>query len=284
MLLSIQGKWKKEAAARDGRRASMHRREAVALGQQVENPARIGDEAHRAERLRIVRCRLRAAEHEHRQALMRVVERVDHRVPRPFETDAAHVDTVGPIGRAREQPFDRQPMRTDEVSPRILRIGKTRFQQKQHIPTHFTRLPCSRFGRHARTLHAWRPAQAGSRPDARLYRLASCGPTNILRNRYAGAHTASAVRLTVPRCVNTSSARRTSARHRTISSIDMGASARCGRPAFAIDTNAFAAASEPDAIVARAPGGHRRALQSVRAANCKVRNECSPTTPKSIAS
>jgi len=64
----------------------------------------------------------------------------------------------------------------------------------------------------------------------------------------------------------------------------MGAFARCRRPAFVIDANAFAAASEPDAIAARAPGGHRRALQSGRAANCKPRIEYSPTMPNSIAS
>jgi hypothetical protein len=84
--------------------------------------------------------------------------------------------------------------------------------------------------------------------------------------------------------MKTSSGERTSARHRTISSIDMGAIAHCRRVAFAIDVNAFAAAREPDAIAACASGGHPHALQFGRAANCKPRIGGSPTAPKPIAS
>jgi hypothetical protein len=128
------------------------------------------------------------------------------------------------------------------------------------------------------------PRHAGHRPDARLYRRTSHGPTNVLRNRYANADSASAGRRLAGRCVNASSCERRAFRtsNHFIDRYDRAQAF----PARDVRSprDAFAAAGAPDAIAAHLPGRRQRTLQIGRTANYKPRIGRSSTRPSSIAS
>jgi hypothetical protein len=111
----------------------MDLRETVSLGEERENPVRVGDEVLVAKSLNVVRDRVFVAQHEHGQTLMRFIERCDHVMPGPQKRHALHVELHDTLEFAREQSFDRYAVLTDKAVPRMRGIGKTRFQQKKQI-------------------------------------------------------------------------------------------------------------------------------------------------------
>ncbi|BCF99924.1 hypothetical protein PPGU19_044930 [Paraburkholderia sp. PGU19] len=117
----------------------MHFRKAVALGEQIEDAARVGDEAALAQRLRIGGRGLLVTRHQHGQALMRFVECFDDGLARTLERHAPHVEPRDARRVAGEQPFDRRAIGTDETFARMAGIGKSRFEQQKKITAHRAR-------------------------------------------------------------------------------------------------------------------------------------------------
>ena len=114
----------------------MHFRKTVAFGEQVENAARVGDETPFTQRLRIGGCGLCVAQQKHRQALMRFVERIDHRFARTLERHALHIEARDTLGIAGKQSFDGRAIGTDESFAGIAGIGKSGFEQQKKITVH----------------------------------------------------------------------------------------------------------------------------------------------------
>jgi hypothetical protein len=114
----------------------MHFWKAVALGEQVENASRVGDEAALAQGLRIGGYGLVVAQYEHRQTLVRIIERFNDSLARTLERHAPNIEPRDTRRIARKQSFDRRTIGTDETFARIAGVAETGFEQQKKITAH----------------------------------------------------------------------------------------------------------------------------------------------------
>src|SRR5580698_8891911 len=114
----------------DAMNRSVNPRKAVALGEQIEDAARVGHEVLAAQRPDIGRHRILVAEHQYGQPLMVFVQRRNGCRAWTQERQTPDVEGSALRWSAREQALDSRAIRADETLAGMFGIGEARFKQQ----------------------------------------------------------------------------------------------------------------------------------------------------------